>query len=47
LVIRGNTPGGFIAADFDRDADVDQDDFCIVQRCYSGLGKPAARQCAS
>jgi len=37
------TPGGDgrIAADFDRDGDVDQDDFGIFQRCYGTEAGPA------
>jgi hypothetical protein len=37
---------GFLPADFDRDGDVDQDDFGIFQRCYSGANKPAGLSCA-
>lgn len=36
-----------IAADFDDDGDVDQSDFGIVQRCYSGGGAPADPNCAT
>jgi len=38
---------GWIAADLDHDGDVDQDDFGIFQRCYSGSGKPADANCAN
>jgi hypothetical protein len=31
--------------DFDHDGDVDQSDFGILQRCYSGAGKPADPNC--
>ncbi|HOW74016.1 MAG TPA: hypothetical protein PKY77_25715, partial [Phycisphaerae bacterium] len=37
---------GFIAADFDKDTDVDQSDFGVFQRCWSGTGKPADPACA-
>ncbi len=37
---------GRIAADFDRDGDVDQEDFGIFQRCYSGEGQPVDPACA-
>ena len=45
----GLTPGtdGKIAADFDKDGDVDQDDFGVIQRCYSGTGKPVDPNCAN
>ncbi len=36
---------GHIAADFDRDGDVDQEDFGVFQRCYSGENKPADPGC--
>jgi hypothetical protein len=39
--------GGIIAADFDNDNDVDQNDFAIFQRCYSGMDNPADPNCAS
>ena len=35
-----------IPGDFDTDSDVDQDDFGIFQRCYSGSGNPADPNCA-
>jgi len=43
------TPDGsnHIAADFDKDSDVDQDDFGAFQRCYSGEGHPADPNCAN
>jgi len=34
-------------ADFDADNDVDQSDFGIFQRCYSGAGKPADPNCTN
>ena len=37
---------GIIPADFDRDSDVEQDDFAIFQGCYSGEGNPADPGCA-
>jgi len=42
------TPDGsdHIGADFDRDRDVDQSDFGVFQRCYSGEGNPADLNCA-
>ncbi len=36
----------YVAADLDRDGDVDQCDFGILQRCYSGEGNPADPNCA-
>ena len=36
---------GQIAADFDKDGDVDMEDFGVFQRCYSGLDKPADPNC--
>jgi hypothetical protein len=36
-----------VAADLDHDGDVDQSDFGIFQRCYSGEGKPADPGCAN
>ncbi len=38
---------GHIAADFDKDDDVDQSDFGILQRGYSGAGRPADPNCAN
>jgi hypothetical protein len=38
--------GGLIPADLDRDGDVDQDDFGMVQRCLSGENQPADPHCA-
>jgi len=38
---------GHVAADFDDDGDVDQADFGIFQRCYSGEGNPADADCAN
>jgi hypothetical protein len=38
-------PEGFLLADFDRDGDIDQEDFGIMQRCYNG-SRPANLQCA-
>jgi len=38
---------GRIAADFDEDSDVDQSDFGMFQRCYSGEGNPADPACGS
>jgi len=32
--------------DLDSDGDVDQSDFGIFQRCYSGDGQPADPNCA-
>lgn len=37
---------GRIAADFDEDGDVDQSDFAIFQRCFSGSGHAADLSCA-
>lgn len=37
---------GILLADFDRDGDVDQRDFGIMQRCYSGDGRPGEPGCA-
>ena len=36
-----------IPVDFDGDGDVDQDDFGVFQRCYSGAGNPADPACAN
>jgi hypothetical protein len=36
-----------VAADLDHDGDVDQSDFGIFQRCYSGEGNPADPNCAN
>jgi hypothetical protein len=38
---------GRIAADFDNDRDVDQVDFGLFQRCFSGKDKPADPGCRS
>jgi len=38
---------GFIAADFDRDADADQGDFGLWQRCFRGAVRPADPNCAN
>jgi hypothetical protein len=38
---------GHIAADFDQDGDVDQNDFAIFQRCYSGRGIQVDPNCAN
>lgn len=35
-----------IAADFDKDGDVDMNDFGVFQRCYSGTGRPLNQHCA-
>jgi hypothetical protein len=35
-----------VAADLDHDGDVDQSDFGVLQRCYSGEGNPADLLCA-
>lgn len=42
------TPGptGFLAADLDRDGDVDQEDFGLFQRCFGGMGSAADSNCA-
>lgn len=32
------TPALCVTADFDKDGDVDQDDFAVMQRCFSGTG---------
>jgi hypothetical protein len=37
----------FLPADFNGDGDVDQDDFGILQRCYSGSDVPADPNCAN
>ena len=42
LVPDGN---GYIAADFNTDQDVDQSDFGLFQRCYSGPHNPADPAC--
>jgi hypothetical protein len=36
-----------VAADLDHDGDVDQSDFGIFQRCYSGEGNPADPNCVN
>ncbi len=36
---------GFVAPDFDRDGDVDQEDFGHLQACVSGDGQPALSGC--
>jgi hypothetical protein len=36
-----------VQADFDRDGDVDQEDFAFFQRCLSGSHKPPALGCAA
>ncbi len=38
---------GNIAADFNQDADVDQSDFGILQRCLSGENSPASETTAA
>jgi len=38
---------GHIAADFDNDGDVDQVDFAIFQRCFSGRNVIAQPNCAN
>ena len=37
---------GCAGKDFDHDNDVDQSDFGIFQRCYSGENNPADPNCA-
>jgi hypothetical protein len=34
-----------VTGDFDDDNDVDQHDFGMLQRCYSGIGEPWAPGC--
>ncbi|MBP7936436.1 MAG: hypothetical protein KA354_17495 [Phycisphaerae bacterium] len=36
---------GCEARDFDHDGDVDQSDFGLLQRCFSGAGEPADPDC--
>jgi hypothetical protein len=36
-----------VVVDFDGDGDVDQDDFGVFQRCYSGANRPADPNCAN
>lgn len=38
---------GRIAPDFDNDGDIDQADFAVLQRCYSGNNLPADANCAN
>lgn len=38
---------GFLPADLDHDGDVAQSDFGVLQRCWSGAGKPADPNCAN
>ncbi|NLE59425.1 MAG: hypothetical protein GX616_13770 [Planctomycetes bacterium] len=38
---------GHVTADSDKDGDVDQIDFGVFQRCYSGENVPANRSCAN
>jgi len=45
FTVARSTP--YVAADLDHDGDVDQADFGIFQRCYSGEGVPAKPNCAN